>query len=89
MKTSSLVFLAFAVMTGAVTNAYAEGPSLNPPDIKGKLNTLVERKMETLIESKATVRGTSGEDKELTRDGARLPEGNQDTFIYVVSDSRK
>lgn len=88
MKTSSIVFLAVAVMTGVVTNAFAEGPAINPPDINVKLNALVEDKMNTLMEIKNKDQNRPVEDKDLTRTGKRSPEVRQDTFIYVVSDTR-
>lgn len=89
MKTSSIVFLAVAVITGAATNAFAEGPVLNPPDINAKLNALVEHKMKLQMEVKDTDQVRRSEEKEITRTGDRLSGVQQDTFIYVVSDTRR
>jgi len=89
MKTLNIITLVAAIMTGVVTSTAAQELTLNPPDINGKLNALVERKINTLMEVKVDVQGKAGEEKEFTSAGGQLPEVRQDTFIYVVSDSRK
>ena len=89
MKTLNIVTLAAAIMAGVVSSAAAQELTLNPPDINDKLNVLVERKIDTLMEEKANVQGKADEEKEFTRAGAQLPHVRQDTFIYMVSDSRK
>ena len=104
MKTLSIVIiLAFAAMTDVSTHAAAQELTLNPPDINGKLNALVEQKMDTLngklnalveqkmdtlMESKDAVQGQPGVRKQLTDTGEQGPEVTQDSLINVVSDSR-
>lgn len=88
MKTSSIVFLAVAVMSGLVSSAFAEDRAISPPDINGKLDALVEHKMDKLMERRESIRDQAGETEELTRVRGQLREVNHDTFIYVVSDNR-
>jgi len=89
MKTLSIVTLAVAIMTGVVVNAAAQDLAINPPDINGKLDTLVERKMNTLMEDKDTVQDQSGVREEANTTGEQPRDVNQNSFIYVVTDSRR
>ena len=51
MKSMRIVILAIAAITCAGANAAAQELTVNPPEINGKLNTLVEEKMDALIDN--------------------------------------
>ena len=88
MKSLNIVIVSIAFFTAIVTNAAAGDLVINPPDINGKLNTLVERKMNTLMQEKGPAQDQRSVSEEAKNAGEQRPELTQDTFIYVVSDSR-
>lgn len=88
MKTLNIVILSVAVMTGVSAHAAAQELALNPPDINGKLNALVEQKMDQLMESKAADQDQSAGRKQVSDTVEQGLVVSHDTFIYVVSDAR-
>lgn len=90
MKTLTItIILAFATMNVVVSSAAAQEITLNPPDINGKLNTLVEQKMNTLMDARDDVQNQNGVRRQVPNSGEQSLDVNRDTFIYVVSDSRR
>ena len=57
MKHLKVIALAVAVMSASAVNAAAGEVELKTPDISGKLNTLVESKMDSLIKDAYRHRG--------------------------------
>jgi outer membrane murein-binding lipoprotein Lpp len=88
MKTLSIVILTVAVMSGVSSQAAAQELALNPPDINGKLNALVQQKMDQLMDVKQAAQDQAGARKQLTTTGEQGREISHDSFVYVVSDSR-
>jgi hypothetical protein len=88
MKSLNIVIVSIAFLTTIVSNAVAADLVINPPDINGKLNTLVERKMNTLMEEKSSAQDQRRVSEEAKNAREQHQELTQDTFIYVVSDSR-
>ena len=88
MKSLNIVIVSIAFFTAIVTNAVAGDLVINPPDINGQLNTLVERKMNTLMENEAAAQQPRSVPEEANNAREQRQELARDTFIYVVSDTR-
>lgn len=89
MKSMRIVILAIAAIICAGANAAAQELTVNPPEIKGKLNALVEEKMNVLIDNTDVNLEPSDARKEMTNAGGKYPDATQHSFIYVLTDSRK
>ena len=89
MKSMRIVILAIAAITCAGANAAAQELTVNPPEINGKLNTLVEEKMDALIDNTDVNLEPADAKMESTNAGRQLPQATQRSFIYVVTDSRE
>ena len=89
MKSMRIVILAVAAMTCAGANAAAQELTVNPPEINGKLNALVEEKMDVLIDNTDVKPEPADAQKDMTSAGSQFPGTTQQSFIYVVTDTRK
>lgn len=89
MKSMRIVFLAIAAITCAGANAAAQELTVNPPEINGKLNALVEEKMDVLIDNTDVKLEPADTNKEMIDAGRQVPEATQHSYIYVVTDSRE
>ena len=89
MKSLRIVTLAIAAIVSFSANAAAQELAVNPPDINGKLNALVEQKIDALIERNEMNSNHADAQKEALKSSEQLPDVSQHHYIYVISDSRK